>query len=155
MSKRWLGVTVSGEKLTVVDAEVPDSGPIIINADLTIELPKGDRASAYNTIHRRLVDYATEKKIDKVFVKESALSLGGMKKGHLLSAELRGVALCAFASVCPTKTTAKASVSRNFGERKADEYIDDGDFWDGQISGSTLRIGSREAALYMLAARGK
>lgn len=154
MSSRWIGATVSGEKLVMVDAEVPESGPVVIVADLTVDLPNGDRSAAYCTVYKRLVDYATEKKIDRVFIKESALSLGGTKKGHLLSAELRGVAMAAFASVCPTKTISKASVSRNFGERKTDEYLNDSDFWDGQVSGK-LRTGSREAVMYMLAARKK
>lgn len=154
MAERWLGITVSGERLIVVDAEVPAVGPLTIIADQHIDLPKGDRAKAYGTIHRQVVDYVTEKKIARVIIKESALSLGGMKKGHLLSAELRGVVMCACASVCPTTQVSKASVSRNFGERKSDDYIGDDDFWTAEVGGK-LRAGSREAVLYMIAVRGK
>ncbi|MER9494144.1 hypothetical protein NKI86_20205 [Mesorhizobium sp. M0320] len=153
MSERWLGVTVSGEKLIIVDAEVPATGPLTIVSDQTIALPNGDRSKAYGTIYQRLVDYATDNSIKKVVIKESALSLGGTKKGHLLSAELRGVAMCAFGSVCNTKTMAKARVSKTFGDRKTDEYLADDSFWQAETNGKPLRIGSREAVIYMLAAR--
>ena len=33
MAERWLGVVVSGDKVTIVDAEVPDSGPLVVLAD--------------------------------------------------------------------------------------------------------------------------
>ena len=35
-------------------------------------------------MHQRLTDYATEKGIQRAVVKESALSMGGMTKSHLL-----------------------------------------------------------------------
>jgi hypothetical protein len=49
---------------------------------------------------------------------------------------------------------AKNLVSRKFGERKVDEYIKDVVFWDTNMTGD-LRAGSREAAMMLLAARGK
>ena len=153
MVQRWLGMTVSGSSIVLVDAEIPDTGPITIVSDQTIELPSGDRSKAYGTIYQRLVDYATEKGINRAFIKESALSQGAMKKGHLLSAELRGVTMCALASVCPTKTLTKAKVSKTFGERKTDEYLSDAEFWKSEVT-NKLRAGSREAVIYMLASRG-
>ena len=154
MSEQWVGITVAGEKLVMVHAEVPDTGPLTIITDRTIELAKNDRPKGYATVHKQVSDYLAEKRIVRVVIKESALSLSGMKKSHLLSAELRGVVLCACAAVCTTTQLAKAKVSRTFGERRADEYLTDTDFWDGAVDGD-LRIGSREAVLNMLAARGK
>jgi hypothetical protein len=85
-------------------------------------------------------------------VKESAVNRGGTTKGHLESAEVRGVVISAASTIAPTEVIAKASVSRTFGSRKADEYLHDNEFWRDQVSGS-LRIGSREAVLILLAAR--
>jgi hypothetical protein len=73
--------------------------------------------------------------------------------GHLDAAELRGVVMCA-ATVSTVQCLAKNLVSRKFGERKVDEYIKDGGFWDTNMTGD-LRAGSREAAMMLLAARGK
>ncbi len=49
----------------------------------------------------------------------------------------------------------KAHISKTFGDRKVDEYLKDDDFWSKQISSGQLRIGSREAAMVLLAARKK
>jgi hypothetical protein len=86
-------------------------------------------------------------------IKASALSQKGAKKGHLYAAELRGAVMCALAGVTKTECRAKAHVSRTFGERKADEYIKDDDFWSKEVTGQELRVGSREAALVLLATR--
>lgn len=154
MTENWVGITVAGEKLVIVHAEVPDTGPLTIVIDRTIELAKGDRAKGYVTIHKQVADYLAEKKIGRAVIKESALSLSGTKKSHLLSAELRGVVMCACASVCMTTQVSKAKVSKTFGDRKADEYLSDNSFWDDSIEGQ-LRVGSREAVLNILAARSK
>lgn len=100
-----------------------------------------------------MVDYLTDNRVDRVVVKASALSQMGTKKAHLDAAELRGVISCAAASVTPVDAIAKAHISKTFGSRKVDEYLKDDDFWGGQISGKSIRIGSREAALLLLAAR--
>ena len=92
MVDRWLGVHVSGEGVIIVDAEVPADGPITIVLDDSFKLAKGDRSKAFCTMYSRLSDYASEKGIKKAVIKESAISLGGMKKAHLQAAELRGVA---------------------------------------------------------------
>ncbi len=83
----------------------------------------------------------------------SALSLAGTKKAHLDAAEFRGVVLCAAASATKVITLAKATISKGFGERKADEYLVDDAFWNESVAGAPLRNGSREAALLILAAR--
>ena len=153
MSKTWLGVHVAGDAVTIVCAAVDHTGPITILADETWKLQSGDRSKAFRTMYTRLADYANEQKIDQVVIKESAISLGGMKKAHLQAAELRGVTICALASACDVKQVAKAAISRNFGERKADEYIKDDGFWKDNLTGAPMRSGSREAAMLILASR--
>ncbi len=46
MTKRWLGVVVSGDRVTLVDAQIPDNGAITINMDRHIRLQQGDKADA-------------------------------------------------------------------------------------------------------------
>lgn len=153
MSTRWLGVTVSGDKAILVDANVPeDDGPIVINADFNVKLQKGVRSTAYSVFWQEVYDYAKENNIEYAAVKGSAVSQQGKPTlAHFEAAELRGVAIGALASVCPTETITKASISRNYGDRKADEYIADQGFWQDKFSGTGLRAGSREAAFCILA----
>lgn len=154
MSERWLGVVVQGDRVTMVDAEVPDDGgKITILADIPYKLQSGDRASAYSAIAKQIRDYVKENNIKKCVMKASAVPLQGRPNLALLeSAELRGVVCCALADTAPVETTTKARISRTFGERKADEYIADDKFWEDNTTGD-LRGGSREAALVILAAR--
>jgi hypothetical protein len=152
MPKRWLGIVVSSNGVTAVDAEVPPTGPITIQADHSWRLQTGDRGEAYAVMHRQIKEYVSDSKIDRVVVKESAVSLAGTTKAHLHSAELRGVVLCASAAVTNTKVISKANISRNFGNRKVDEYLGDDGFWAKKTTGK-LRSGSREAAMMLLAAR--
>jgi hypothetical protein len=157
MTVRSLGVVASGDKVVMVDAEVPDNGMITILSDASIKLQKGDKAEAYCLMHQRISDYVREKKIAKAVIKSSAVSLAGKPKlAHFASAELRGVAISALRhGGADVEILAKAKVSRNYGKRKADEYIKDDDFWDKQVTGEELRGGSREAALLLIASRGK
>jgi len=152
MVERWLGLVVSGGKIAAVEAEVPSEGPLVVQADLTWGLQKGDRPSAYCVMHRHIADYISENRIARVVVKASAISKSATL-AHLEAAELRGVVLSAAASVAKTVALAKANVSRTFGERKADEYIADASFWGAEVTGANLRGGSREAAFMLLAAR--
>jgi len=155
MSERWLGVVVSGDKITVIDAEVPDTGPIVVQSDQSWPLQSGDRIEAYVVMAQQVANFATENEIDLAVVKESAVSLGGTKKAHLESAELRGVVLCALGSVTKVELQSKGVISRTFGARKVDEYLSDDAFWKQQCRGAKLRAGSREAAMIVLAARKK
>ena len=66
MPKRWIGLVISGAKVTIVDAEIPDSGPIVIQADDSWPLQQGDRAPAYCVMHQHIADYVRENKIDRV-----------------------------------------------------------------------------------------
>lgn len=153
MDQRWIGIVVSGEKITLVDAMVPDDGPVDIISDQTITLQKGDRAKAYEVMYHRIADYARNNGVQRAFIKASAAGQGPIGKAHLLAAELRGVAMCALAGACDVTSLTKAHVSRRFGERKTDEYVKDNDFWRDETTGQSLRIGSREAVIYMLASR--
>lgn len=151
---RWLGIVVTGEKVVGVDAEVSDTGPLVVQADFSWTLQQGHAPTAYCVMHERIANYVKENGIEHVVIKESALSLGGgMRKAHLTSAELRGVVTSAACSVTKTTVIAKAKISRSFGDRKVDEYVADNDFWAREVAGKQLRLGSREAAMMLLAAR--
>lgn len=147
----WLGVIVSSDKVNLVQADVVTTGPIEIVADHKWKLQSGDRAGAYGIIYHQVSDYVSENNIEKVIIKASAISLGGTKKAHLEAAELRGVVIAAATSNSEVSMLAKAQISRNFGDRNVDDYLGDTGFWTTEVSGVTLRVGSREAALLILA----
>jgi hypothetical protein len=154
MPDRWIGVVVSPDKVTAVDAEVPEDGPLIIQADHSWPLQKGHRASGYKVLHQQLADYCREHEIKRAVIKGSAVNpRGGTTMAHLEAAELRGVAIAACATVADTQTIPKATISRTFGKRKVDDYVADNGFWENETIGTPLRIGSREAAMVLLAAR--
>lgn len=152
MPERWVGFVVSGDKVIAVDAEVPDNGPIVLQAGQTFHIQDGDKSAALNHLFHQLTDYLRENNISRVVVKASAVAKGG-GLSHLHSAELRGVVMAAASESCQVSVVQKAQVSKRFGERKADEYISDGDFWNDNVEGVNLRIGSREAALRLLSER--
>ncbi|HVJ78113.1 MAG TPA: hypothetical protein VM620_09780 [Hyphomicrobium sp.] len=122
-------------------------------SDDTWKLQNGDKARAYAVLHQRCSDYLRENRVDEVVVKASALTMGTTKLSHLESAEVRGVAIAAAATVCPVRELAKAAISRNFGDRKVDEYLKDEAFWADAVAGGRLRKTSREAAMLLVAAR--
>jgi hypothetical protein len=153
MAERWLGVVVASDKITLVDAMVDGDKPIVVQSDVTWSLQDGARPDAYRVMHQRISDYARENSIARAIVKGSAVSLGGTKLAHLEAAELRGVAAAALATVTEVTFESKANISRNFGERKVDEYLKDNDFWAKEVSAGDLRVGSREAAMVILASR--
>ena len=155
MPERWVGIVVTGDKAILVDAEVPEVGQLVLQNDETWRLQDGDRAAAYNVIGQQCRDYLRANGVSKVLIKASAVSLGGTKIGHLRSAELRGVIKGAAASVCEVKEFSKAALSRNFGERKVDDYAKDDGFWITHFTGDDLRVGSREAAIMLLAESGR
>lgn len=155
MSVRCVAFVVSGASVLVVDAEVPDdkAEPVVIMADATWTLQKGDASAAYSVMHQRCADYLRENKVDLAVVKASAVGAQGGGLSLLKSAELRGVVISAAASVCEVKQLAKGVVSKTYGDRKVDEYLADDAFWNAQTTGGNLRRMSREAAMYVIAAR--
>lgn len=155
MAERWLGVIVSSDKVIIVDAEIPATGPLVIQADHSWPLQRGARAAAYRMMHQHIADYAREQGITRAIIKGSTVSLGGTKKVHLEAAELRGVAMCALAGVTTVEMQAKAHISKSYGKRNVDEYLKDNSFWAAKVTGHNLRVGSREAAMVLLASRKK
>ncbi|WP_303718710.1 hypothetical protein [Brevundimonas naejangsanensis] len=155
MSVRCVAFVVSGASVLVVDAEVSDdkAEPVVIMADATWTLQKGDASAAYSVMHQRCADYLRENKVDLAVVKASAVGAQGGGLSLLKSAELRGVVISAAASVCDVKQLAKGVVSKTYGSRKVDEYLADDAFWNAQTTGGNLRRMSREAAMYVIAAR--
>lgn len=155
MTKRWLGLRDSKEGVTYVDAEVPDGdGPIVILADDTWKVQKGDRGEAYSILHQQCADYIRENHIDGAVVKASAvMGKGAAKLGMLHSAEVRGIVIAAAASVCPVTQLTKAVISRTYGDRNVDDYVSDDSFWTDHTTGGSLRKMSREVAMLLIAAR--
>lgn len=156
MAKRWLGLTNSKDAVVMVDAKIPDDGdePIVINSDDTWRIQMGDRPAAYRVLHQQCADYVREHRIDAVMIKASAVTgQGSAKLGTLLSAEVRGIVTAAAASQCSVKLLSKAVISRTYGDRKVDEYIQDDKFWAMHTTGGNLRRLSREAAMLLIAAR--
>lgn len=155
MAVRWVGIVASGDKVTMVDVEVPVTGPLVVQMDQTLKLQTGDRSAAYNTLYHQLANYFGEQLTNKVIVKASAVSKGSVSLAHLSSAEVRGVVMAAAASICETQSVAKSTISKSFGKRKVDEYLGDDQFWSDNFNGTNLRAGSREAAILLVAAKGK
>jgi hypothetical protein len=155
MPEEWLGIVVEREKVTWVRARIPDDDhdPIEILGDQTLPLQQGSREQAYPVIHTTLSGLAEG--VDLVVVKASEGGQHPATQGRLEGAELRGIAICAFANKTPTTCIKKASISRTFGERNTDEYIEDDKFWEESITGLEMRKGSRLAAMVIIAERKK
>lgn len=155
MTERWVGMVVSGNKVIVVDAEVPDTGQLVLQNDTTWKLQEGDVPAAYSVISQQCREYVRGNGVSKVLIKASAVSRDGTKLAHLQSAELRGVIQAASASECEVKVCSKSVLSKTFGKRKVDEYTKDNGFWQAHFTGQSLRTGSREAAIMLLAESGR
>ncbi len=151
--KRWLGISVSGDKVTLVEATFEQGESLIIVGDRTLKLQSGDRSVAYKTLHGQVADYVEHVNLDRVVIKASALSRAGMKKAHLEAAELRGVVMAAAATNADVTAIGTAQISKNYGARKFDDYLQDDSFWTTKVSGVDLRKGSRDAAMLLLALR--
>lgn len=138
-----------------VDVEVPDDGgPIVVLADDTWKVQKGDRTAAYAVLHQQCADYIRENHIEIAIVKASAVTGKGMAKlGMLEAAEVRGVVIAAAACACAVKQLKKGSVSKTYGDRNVDEYVADDTFWAENTTGGKLRKMSRETAMLLIAAR--
>lgn len=143
--QKLAGIAVSSDKVNFVLIDLDNDQFTLVSQD-TLKVPVGNRPDAYRIVHGQLVDLLRGAKIDCVCIKASAVSLGGTKKAHLDSAELRGVTMAASAAaVADVRCISKAATSRNFGNRKVDEYVRDDDFWTNRGLGA-LKKGLREAA---------
>jgi hypothetical protein len=146
---------VSGESVKVVVAEAPADldEPISIEFDETWNLQSGAREPALHVLHQRCASFLKEQHIESVVLKASAVSRAPASLALLRSAELRGVVIAAAASQAKVKSLAKGAMSRSYGNRKVDEYVEDDGFWQEKTEGAPLRKGSREAAMLIIAAR--
>lgn len=151
--EKWVGITVNGDSLNLVVIEFNNDKLPSVVEDLTWQLQKGDRPQSYNVMYDRIRHYLRESDIKHVAIKESGVSRS-TSLSHLLSAELRGVVMAAASAASSNiKTVKKSVISRTFGERKVDQYVSDDKFWESSLEG-TLRKGSRETALIVIAAKG-
>jgi hypothetical protein len=157
MSKNCVGLVIVGEKVTVVHADVPDdvSMPITIVSDSSWALQQGERGEALAVLHKRCQNFCEQNNIEAAIIKASALPQSGVKLAVLESAEVRGVIIAAAASKTNVEILSKAKISRTYGDRKVDEYLKDDSFWSGKVTGSKLKISSREAAMLIIASRGQ
>lgn len=156
MPVRCVGLVVGAQEVTVVDTVIPDDPqiPITVVMDETWKLPTGDRPRGYETLFHHCKGYLEDNQIIQVVIKASAVPPSGATASLLEGAELRGVIMCAAASVCEVKVVNKSSISRRLG-RKVDECIQDDQFWDDQMQGARLRKGSREAAMLVVSQRAR
>lgn len=65
MQKRWAALMVSRDKVAVVEAEIPASGPLVLQADATWKLQSSDRPSAYHVLSQQCADDLREYNINK------------------------------------------------------------------------------------------
>lgn len=156
MSERWAGLLISGDIITVVEAEIPDDddAPIEILSDTTWKVQKGDRPQAYEVLYGRCVNFLREGNVERAVIKASATAKGG-GLAMLHSAEVRGVIIAAAATAADVTIVQKSAVSRSYGDRNVDGYLVDSAFWKAKTSGGNLRKMSREAAMYIIATRAK
>jgi len=154
MTKNWVGFVIGGGEVILVHAEIPenDDDPIVVINDTTWRIQDGGHAEAYEVMHRRCSNYLSENKVDTVVIQASATSKS-MKLGHLASAELRGVIMASASSACKVIPIAKGVISRTYGDKKFDEYVDDDQFWADNTTGGELRKTGRKAAMLLIAAR--
>src|SRR5690606_21424344 len=118
MSERRVGFHVSKDKVIAVDAEVPESGPIVLQADHTWNLQRGAREEAYHVLYQQVANYLREHDITRAVVKASAVSgRSAMRLAHLEGAEVRGIIIAAARSVCAVCAISKAKISKTFGDR--------------------------------------
>jgi hypothetical protein len=152
MAEQWLGIVASGSLLNGVHLEIDDNSAVL-KSQFTWNLLSGDQALAYAAMYERVKGYVENNTVQNVVIKASAVGKNKVTLAHLKSAELRGV-ICvgAVAGGAATTLIQKGTISRNFGDRKVDEYVKDDTFWDKEVVGD-LTKGRREAALLVLSQR--
>lgn len=155
MSERRVGIVVTGSTVRIIDANIPkdEDDPIEILSDDKWDLQQGSRAEAYDVIYRRCSSYLKEHKISRAVFKASEIARPA-KLAHFESAESRGAVIAAAAgSGVPVTLIKKSVISKTYGERKVDEYLQDDEFRDEQTTGGSIRKASREAAMVLIASR--
>jgi hypothetical protein len=156
VSERWASFVVSGDTITVIEADVPDNeeDPIEILSDATWKVQKGDRPQAYDILYSRCVNFLQDANIERAVIKASATSKGG-GLSMLHSAEVRGVIIAAAATAGEVTIVQKSLVSRTYGDGNVNDYVARDSFWKAHTKGGALRKTSREAAMYLIATQAK
>jgi len=156
LSERWASFLISGDVITVVEANIPadEGAPIELLSDATWKVQKGERPQAYDVLYGRCVNFLRDGNIERAVIKASATAKGiGLSMLH--SAEVRGVIIAAAATAADVTLIQKGLVSRTYGDRNVDDYLADDAFWKAETKGGKLRKTSREAAMYIVATRAK
>jgi len=129
MSSLYAGITVARAEADVVLLSV-DGDTAGLEAVTTFRLQNEDRPTAYHVLFEQLGDFLKNKGVATACIQGSAVNLRGTTMAHLESAELRGVVGAAAASAgCKVHIISPAVASRQFGNRKRDEYLADDQFW--------------------------
>ena len=147
--KRFIGFEISSSKVNYAILTL-EGEEFELEAANTLHLQSGERPSAYHVMFEQVAALVSERELDCVCIKSSGISLAGTGLAHLEAAELRGVVQAACASACKVRLVNKANTSRNFGERKVNEYLKDDSFWKS-MGLETLAKGKREAAFQVVA----
>jgi len=149
MSENLIGIVVSGTQVQAVHLEIDGSTATPIS-EFTWTLQAGDVPSAYASMHERITAYCANNNVRRAVIKASAVGKAKPTLSHLKSAELRGVVAAAtIAGGASTKLIQKATISRTFGDRRADDYISDDEFWEERLA-APISKGRRECALLAL-----
>ena len=157
MSQTWVALTVKSKEVILIDLEFVDESTEIgiLRLDKTIALQSEcERYEAFRVIHKWIVDYLDENKIDNVVIQVPSVPRPA-RQSHMETAELRGVVmLAAEHSKSTVHMQLKSITSRDFGKRNMDDYRTDDSFWSERVDGEAkLRRGSRNTALLIFARR--
>jgi hypothetical protein len=152
MPQRLAGIVAKSDELEIVILDW-DDGEFTFDSAPKIKLQNGKRPSAYKVLHQQVGNRLREMGVNCAYIFASATSGRGMGKGHLLGAELRGVAMAAAASVCDVEMVDKGATSRS-RTRKVGDYVKDDSFWKekGLVE---VPKGMRDAAFAVIAKLSK
>lgn len=155
MGDRWLGISAASKDIILVGFEFEADGSIALlndekwglHRDLTIP-------AAYNVMFERIKNYVVAEKFSKVVIQGTTVNPRSTGLSHLEAAQLRGVVIASAATaIGDVEIMSKITVSKKFGKRKTNEYVDDDSYWDKLIDDAKLNKYSRETAMMLLMAR--
>jgi hypothetical protein len=154
MEQNWFGIDVRGEEVTLLGLRLAETGEITeVLIEDTWNLQTGDRGAAYAVMFDRLINCLAEQPVDYIAVKASEAN-SFLRLPHLQSAELRGAVITAAAKsggrlfLVPT-----GIISRMYGGRNNEQYIQDDEFWERKLTEHSIRKKSRQAAMLIFMAR--
>jgi hypothetical protein len=148
MAEKIAGIKVTSDKAEVVILN-HDAGDFELVRSFKLTLQKGELPEAYRILAQQVDARLRAEEVECSCIK--ATETGGMiRKSQVESAETRGVVIAAAAAVAKVKLMKKSSASKTFGDRKVDEYLGDGQFWEDEGL-EDLPKGMREAAFAAIA----